>query len=174
MRSFTNTNGVWFISDTRFGHANIIKYDDRPFNNVTEMDDFIIDGINRVVKADDTLFHLGDFAVCHRRKIAQYRARINCKNVHLLIGNHDTHKEVRPFFLTINDILTIKVGNQAIVLCHYPMESWPKKNYGSWHLHGHVHGSLAANKMLARVDLSRELLPQSFEVIRNKLNGCPF
>jgi len=45
----------WFISDTHFGHANIIKYCSRPFRTAGEMDKVILDNINAVVKPDDTL-----------------------------------------------------------------------------------------------------------------------
>jgi calcineurin-like phosphoesterase family protein len=54
----------FFIADTHLGHKNIIKYCNRPFRLVAHMDDTIIDNINEVVKSNDILYHLGDFALC--------------------------------------------------------------------------------------------------------------
>jgi calcineurin-like phosphoesterase family protein len=52
---------VWFTSDFHFGHANIIRYCDRPFSSVAEMDEAILDRLNSCVKTMDHLYFLGDF-----------------------------------------------------------------------------------------------------------------
>ena len=54
---------TFFTSDTHFGHENIIKYCNRPFTSTEEMDKALISNWNKVVKPEDTVFHLGDFAV---------------------------------------------------------------------------------------------------------------
>lgn len=33
-------------------------------------------------------------------------------------------------------------------MCHYPIMSWDRQRYGSWHLHGHSHGNLSESKGL--------------------------
>lgn len=52
----------FIISDTHFGHANIIDYCNRPFRDVFDMDETLIRNWNEVVGKDDLVYHLGDFA----------------------------------------------------------------------------------------------------------------
>ena len=52
---------IYIISDTHFNHENIIKYCNRPFKDINEMNDAIIDNWNRIVKKDEIVYHLGDF-----------------------------------------------------------------------------------------------------------------
>ncbi|MFH1797956.1 MAG: hypothetical protein ABH844_01235 [Candidatus Omnitrophota bacterium] len=51
----------WWISDYHFSHANIIRYSNRPFETVEEMNEVIIRKHNERVKPEDTVFFLGDF-----------------------------------------------------------------------------------------------------------------
>lgn len=55
---------VWFTSDTHFGHANIVKYSGRPFEDVYEMNAALVRNWNETVKPGDLVYHLGDFALC--------------------------------------------------------------------------------------------------------------
>ena len=54
---------IFFTSDTHFNHKAIISYCSRPFESVEEMNDRLIDNWNQVVKPNDTVYHLGDFAL---------------------------------------------------------------------------------------------------------------
>lgn len=84
---------------------------------------------------------------------AAYRARIRCRNIVLVLGNHDPQTmngTVRPEFATlfreVQSLLRVKVpvagSPQLIILCHYAMKVWDRAHYGTWHLYGHSHGSL--------------------------------
>ena len=131
----------FFTADTHFGHKNIIDYDQRPFSSVEEMDNAIISNWNRVVKEGDTVYHLGDFAFKTPEK---YIKRLN-GNIILIRGNHDnfTKKKESELFVSVHDISVLKPKEgQRIVLCHYPLRSWQYMQFGSYHLHGHTHGTI--------------------------------
>jgi len=53
----------WIIADTHFGHKNVIKYCNRPYSSVEEMDKILITNWNKEVAPDDIVYHLGDFAL---------------------------------------------------------------------------------------------------------------
>ena len=154
---------VWFTADLHLGHANIIKYCNRPFLSPEEQeraradrrgkwrvseatvrrhDDALLDVINAAVMADDTLWILGDFCFGRLEEAKAYRDRIRCREVHLVWGNHD-HRSVRPLFGQAIDQGMVHVEGQEIWVNHYPMRSWDRSFHGSWHIYGHVHGRLA-------------------------------
>jgi calcineurin-like phosphoesterase family protein len=78
----------WFTSDTHFGHANVIKYCARPFADVEEMNRTMIERWNVRVKPEDTVYHLGDFAMGPVTEFAQYARALNGRKI-LVLGNHD-------------------------------------------------------------------------------------
>lgn len=140
---------IYFISDTHFGHSNIIKYCNRPFENVHIMNKVIFENINNIVGYDDTLYILGDFGYRGKKPI-EYRLRINCRDIHLVLGNHDKRTDFYPNestvdmngFSTIQEVKEVIYCNQKIFLSHYPHRSWPASHKGSYHLYGHVHSKL--------------------------------
>ena len=112
------------------------------------MDHVILDNINKVVGQDDTLYILGDF--CFRgKKPIEYRSRVFCQDVHLILGNHDKRTDFisnntvdMSGFSSIQEVKEIIYCNQRIYLSHYPHRSWPASHKSSWMLYGHVHGRL--------------------------------
>ena len=150
---------TWFTADTHFGHANIVKFGQRPFMNEEEKlkaetdprghwkvsketirkhDESLIQTINELVMPDDTFWVLGDFCWGKEKEAASYLNRIVCKNVHFVWGNHD-HSSVGKLFKSETSQGIIRVNGQLIWLNHYPMRSWDGRFHGSWHLYGHVH-----------------------------------
>lgn len=59
---------IWFTADFHFGHSNIIRYCNRPFRNVEEMDRTILERLNASVKVNDILYFLGDFCIGSKAK----------------------------------------------------------------------------------------------------------
>jgi len=168
---------VWFTADTHFGHANIIKYGNRPFltpeererdrtdargpcrvsdATVARHDSALLDAINALVGQKDELWVLGDFAWGGLRAAEQYRRRIACENVFLVWGNHDD-PSVAPLFSATYHQTMISVCRQDLWLCHYPMRTWDRRFHGSWSLYGHVHGRLAAEDAANPAWLTRDV-----------------
>lgn len=79
---------IWFTSDTHFGHENVLKFTDRPWETIWQMNDAIVDSINGKVAVDDELYILGDFSFKMTAQDAYgLRKRIACRRIHLVPGN---------------------------------------------------------------------------------------
>lgn len=150
----------FFTADQHFGHYNVIRHCNRPFIDVNEMDAFMIDAINKKIGVSDTLFHLGDFVHPGRKPpiIQKYREQIRCRDVILIIGNHDpAERDGRPkaflndLFSRVYQNMLIRLGGKQATLSHYPYETWPKHLHGAYHLHGHSHGG--SSKRRNRLDV---------------------
>jgi calcineurin-like phosphoesterase family protein len=111
---------------------------------VSRMDDHLIRQVNEHVRKEDILWHLGDFCWGRRgyaeETARKYRERINCRNVFLVAGNHDS-PGVRSVFSECHDMRELKIGPKQIVLCHYAQAFWNRSHSKSWMLYGHAHGS---------------------------------
>ena len=154
-------SNIWLTSDSHFGHTNIAgpKISNwssgyRDFNSVHEMNMALVNGINKYVKEDDILYHLGDWSFGGVHNILQFRNLIICKNVHLILGNHDQHivdKEIKyhdtsfnpiELFSSVQDVLTLDIGKTKLFLSHYSHRVWLGSHKGVIHLYGHSHGSI--------------------------------
>lgn len=132
----------WFCSDTHFGHTGILKHQPsraEAFANVSDMDDYLIDQINKYVYPEDELYHLGDFC-WSASKAGHYRQRLKVRKLHIIRGNHDS-SSLKQHCSTFQDMLCKKFDGQKIHMLHYPMVSWDALHYGGIHLYGHCHGT---------------------------------
>lgn len=141
---FENGSGVFFTSDTHFGHENIIKYCKRPFANADEMDDTLIKNWNSVVGPNDTVFHLGDFAWGNPHIWNNALDKLN-GHIHLILGNHDMKNIQEGYmdrFASVSFQKQIYIGNVCIYLNHYPFLCYAGSYHLKrkiWDLFGHVH-----------------------------------
>jgi len=134
---------IWFTADQHLGHQNIIRHCNRPFQTIQEMDDTLIANWNSRVARGDLVYHVGDIIFRSANHPIQYLRRLNGK-IHLFRGNHDRGmlKQCSQHFVAIDDLKTIKVDGEKIVLCHYAMRVWDSSHRGALHLFGHSHGRL--------------------------------
>lgn len=175
---------TFFSSDHHFSHNNIIKYANRPFKNVDEMNEAMIERHNSVVTPQDIVWFIGDFTFERdeervRRTIRRLNGEIN-----FVKGNHD--KPVMPprvraeFNQFINSChheiyvpdSTLEHGRQAITLCHFAMRVWNKSHHGAFHLYGHSHGSLPEDPNSRSFDIGVDewdFYPVSYEQVKAKM-----
>ena len=187
---------IFFTSDTHYGHTNICRgisnwrdvdgnvpvNQTRDFKTLDHMNDVIVESISSVVGQNDILFHLGDFSFGGFENIEEFRNRIYCKNIHLVLGNHDHHIErnkgdIQRLFSSVNQYLKLSVSEYDFILMHYPIASWHNMNSGVIHLHGHVH--LPPNKKLSAgkaMDIGVDgngMMPYSLNEIIKIMNNQP-
>jgi len=160
-------------ADTHYSHRNIcssttewMDKDTRQFASIDAMNNTIVNRINEKVPHDGVLFHLGDWSFGGIAKIAEFRHRLNVREIHLILGNHDHHMEAGrelDNFTSVQYYKEITVNNQLIILFHYGMRVWRHNYKGSWHLYGHSHGSLPSfgQSMDVGVD-THDFKPYSF------------
>lgn len=139
---------IWVTSDTHFNHANIIKYCNRPFSSVEEMNETIIANWNKVVSEDDIVYHLGDFALGDKSLVPNIFRRLKGR-INVIMGNHDNFSILEKLGNEDHLIVglfweeVIKVGKKTIILNHFPFGSLPDPatNRPIIQLHGHVHST---------------------------------
>jgi calcineurin-like phosphoesterase family protein len=193
---------TWFTSDTHFWHKHIIDYCNRPVpgtgwmnpsERIEAMNKWLIQRWNEKVKPNDEVWHLGDFFFCGTKKALEILQQLNGRK-HWIRGNHDyglaRNKEVialleappRDYKLLMANIPyedeeeKPQQYTQPIVLCHFPILSWDGMAHGSWHLHGHCHGSIdnSHNDSGLRMDVgvdaeNNNWYPISLDEIRNRM-----
>lgn len=162
--TISKNQNVYFTSDTHYDHANICRATTswkesenltRDFKSLDHMNDTLVNNINSMVGEDDILIHLGDWSFGGFDNIKEFRDRIVCKNIHLILGNHDHHiarnkGDIQSIFSSVNHYVMLdlrrpsavdrnKVDKWNFVLMHFPIASWEGMNIGVPHLHGHVH-----------------------------------
>ena len=133
---------IWFVADTHFGHANIIRFCDRPFSSVEEMDRTLVANWNDRVAPDDTVFILGDlFFRCENPEpiLETLKGRKR-----LILGNHDSSwtgkVDLSRFFERVDSFYQGSIGPCGATLCHYPMPEWPHSSR-TYMIHGHIHNN---------------------------------
>ena len=163
---------IFFTSDSHYMHKNICRgttnWSDpsraRDFDTLEEMNQTLIEGINLSVKEDDLLYHLGDWSFGGEEQINKFRNQIKCKNINIILGNHDHHIYKNPnayiTYGTFSNVHTYyefkQKGYPLIVLFHYPIEEWNGKHHNTLHLHGHSHCTKGVITGKRRMDLSPE------------------
>ena len=124
---------IYVTSDTHLDHANIIKYSKRPFANVVEMNNKIIDNWNKIVDDDDIVYFLGDFSM--GRNTRSFLDRIR-GNVVFIEGNHD--KDLRRY-VDLHGYIIKVVDGVEFYMVHRP-EDIPRM-YDGWVICGHHHNN---------------------------------
>lgn len=168
---------IYLTSDTHFCHKNIIKYANRPFSSVEEMNEIMVQNWNKTVKPNDEIYHLGDLTFGRND---QHLHKLNGR-ITLIRGNHDSEKTMEYVYSIlewdVKDYLNLKYKDAHIILFHYPIDSWDRARHGSIHCHGHCHGTFNKyNTNRRRFDIGVDVEnfhPISLDEIIERSNKLP-
>lgn len=151
---------LFLISDTHFGHFNIIKYCDRPFHSTKEMNESMIENWNKTVGKEDYVIHLGDFGLGGVEALQNIVSQLNGRII-LVKGNHDHFGETKSARLgfykfykgpvslktVVEDVMALDDDTgwtldkesahlEGIILNHQPLEDFEGDEVV---FHGHIH-----------------------------------
>ena len=168
---------IFFTSDSHYGHSNIIWMCKRPYTNVEEMNRKLIENWNNVVKPDDLVFHLGDFAFGGQPLWRSIREQLN-GNIILIKGNHDDRNlknGCKVLFDGVYDQVKFYIENRCIYLNHYPFlcygGSYRSEEDTVFQLFGHVHSG--PNSTGLDNDRLKMLFPYQYDVGVDNNNYTP-
>lgn len=141
------TRNIWVVSDTHFSHTNIIKYCDRPFKTAEEMDWYMVEKWNSVVKPEDKVYHLGDvYMTAKRDYIGNLLSKLN-GHKRLILGNHDNGKDqvLQRYFEKVE--MWRMFPEFGLLLTHVPVHKNALNKSGRngnpdfelTNIHGHIH-----------------------------------
>lgn len=196
---------------THLYHKNIIRYCNRPVLQKGDLDkngewlneeiaqlrnremaEIIFSNWNGKVKANDTVYLIGDFCFGNEKVIYSCLNRLNGK-IKIVFGNHDktlrkfakkdlnAHYNLRNRVEFLGDYKEIEINGQKIILCHYPLLTWNKKHHNSFMLHGHCHYNLSISRKESKeigkiLDVGvdgNNFSPYSFEDIERIMKNKP-
>ncbi|GJD46027.1 hypothetical protein AFCDBAGC_3907 [Methylobacterium cerastii] len=147
---------TFFTSDSHVGHRSILspRFDrPRPFASIEAHDEALVAAWNAIVRPDDIVWHLGDFAhKCSFDHAASIFSRLRGKK-YLVRGNHDAGLGERlPWDGPVVDVTRVQVQDPGMAdprqvwISHYSHRVWPGMHRGHLHLYGHSHGSLPGTR----------------------------
>jgi len=143
----------WFISDLHYGHQNVLRHCNRPFRDMEDQTNVLIDDWNTLVGPQDIVYVLGDFSFYTPAETTNILQALKGQKI-LIRGNHDHSKDLAKTrgWMRVVDKLELRLGEnkQRVVLDHNPILSWHQMHRGSIHLHGHCHGFLDYPEKLKR------------------------
>lgn len=145
-------------------------------DNVHLHDEELIARWNAKVPPGSIVYHLGDFGFMHEDKLIRLIKRLN-GTIRLILGNHDKaiRGKVRDCFEWIRNYYEAKTDDGIkVIMFHYPIASWNGGHRGTWHLHGHCHGTFPDNgvrRIDVGVDTHPNYAPYSFDEIQRKMQG---
>lgn len=166
---------IFLISDTHWGHRGVTEFlnDDgtklRPWDNVEEMDEALVENWNKVVRPKDKVYHLGDVVI--NRKALKIMERLNGEKV-LIRGNHDIFRleEYTPYFYDIRG--SHKLDN--FILSHIPIHENSVARWCGGNIHGHLHNERVRRRMMEYGNcVGTEVDPRYYCVSVEQINYTP-
>lgn len=139
---------IWLLSDTHFNHTNFLKFVDedgkriRPFDNIQQMNELIMDNWADTVKPGDSVYHLGDVYFGDGLEASKLLRKLPGRK-RLIVGNHDDIKEIVKYEMFQKIQMWRVFAEEGLILSHIPLHP------SSLHImriqsvlmnvHGHIH-----------------------------------
>lgn len=138
-----NIDRIWVWSDQHYNHKNIIKYSNRPFDSISQMNDEMDRRYLQTISANDIIIWCGDVTFGHREEMNERLRSLPGYKIHI-IGNHDIDRRGKLDELAFDETYVCKLielpnGNK-LQITHYPMTH---KFNNTLNIHGHIHTYLA-------------------------------
>ena len=168
---------LFFTSDTHFDHSNIIKFCNRPYDTVEEMNNDLVERWNSKVAPDDIVFHLGDFCFAGSAEWKKWRSKLN-GTIILIRGNHDRKmsKSMETLFDGVYPQLQLEIDGRSVYLNHYPFLTyggcWRGDKKAVYQAFGHVH-STPNNSNGKDIGRMANLFPYQYDVGVDNNNYTP-
>lgn len=165
----TDPNNTFFFSDPHFDHTNIIRYCNRPFKDVEEMNETLLRNYREVVKPDSVVYFLGDMAFGRESRPPSWWLSQLHGNITYIKGSHD---DGMPGY----GQLILDTGIGEVLLIHRPYDA--PGDWRGWIIHGHTHSNQMVNDHYRKVCVCVEATdyrPVSLQQIRDSikfLSGC--
>jgi calcineurin-like phosphoesterase family protein len=151
MRDDIDPENTWVVSDTHFGHDNIVGFCHRPEDHEQVM----IAEWRKEVPDDATVLHLGDLCYKSNTRFKHLTAKeLTGARKLLILGNHDRQRysfyraagfqPVRPFAISYPFRVPMGCESALVSFSHYPWneaEDGRPMNYDDVRLHGHIHNN---------------------------------
>lgn len=140
---------IYLISDTHFNHKNILRYCNRPFKSIEDMNSVLIENWNNVVSKKDTIYHLGDFAWGNKETVSKLLSKLNGNKI-LIKGNHD--RKSCKWYLECGIEVCLDGGillNDKYLLTHKPIGS------SFVNIHGHIHNDIIGDNKHINVSVEQ-------------------
>lgn len=151
---------VFVTANMQLGRPNAIKKYKRPYANVDEMNDAMIQLWNSQVSTSDIVYHLGNFA--WDPKTAQDALTKMKGRIFLMPAEIDdalmvlAQKGLLPEHCSLmNRILPI--DSHKCNMSYWPMLDWPNKNKGYWSIIGHPDKKYKSNPATKVINVSTDL-----------------
>lgn len=159
----------YFISDTHFGHSNIIRYEDRPYGDTYMMDEAMICRWNEIVSDDDTVYFLGDFALGPLGYCRDIFNRLKGRKT-AIIGNHDKSYAclAKIGFVGVFEEAVIRIEGKMVKLMHHYIPGALNDDV-DFIMHGHVHSKRPFEIVDRMLNISVEVI--DYRPVSEKLIG---
>jgi len=172
------TSKIFLISDLHLDHKNIIKFCNRPFKSVNEMNRVLVNNWNKTVRKNDIVYFLGDMTVGKGHRPLEYWLPQLRGNIIFIKGKSYHHRDKEVDGIKFYDKLILNHKGNRFLLIHNPQDA--PSDWGDWVIHGHKHNNNLeyplVNKNKKTINVSAELIeykPILFRELLSKLGPLP-